>query len=230
MTERVSLRIQVVSDLHLEHRNSPPALAADVDVLVVAGDLAPSKQSWLVAGAVEQWHDAKHILYVPGNHEFYDVDIDAGREILAGQCRIHGVTLLDRASVTIEGVRFIGATLWTDFRLDGIEAEAEAHEAALAIPDFDSAIRHAATGGALTTFIRYAAGGGRFTTFESARHHGDERAFIERELAAACEGGTTAVVITHHAPTPQSVAPHFEGDPRNAAFVTCSPCNSRTIF
>ena len=40
---------------------------------------------------------------------------------------MHAVTLLDPAAVTIEGVRFIGATLWTDFRLDGIAAEPGAH-------------------------------------------------------------------------------------------------------
>ena len=52
------------------------------------------------------------------------------------------------------------------------------------------------------------------------RRHEAERAFIERELTTATETGTTAVVITHHAPTSRSVAPRFEGDPCNAAFAS----------
>ena len=60
----------------------------------------------------------------------------------------------------------------------------------------------------------------RFTTFESARRHEAERTFIENELANAADTGTTAVVITHHAPTPRSVAPRFHGDPCNAAFAS----------
>ena len=108
------MRIQIVSDLHTEQDNPPPPLAPGADMITVAGDLGPV--------VVDEWNVAKHILYVPGNHEFFGSDADEAREILAGQCRIHAVTLLDRAAVTIEGVRFIGATLWTDFRLDGAHA------------------------------------------------------------------------------------------------------------
>ena len=203
-----AMRMQIVSDLHLEFGNPVPDLAAGVDIVVLAGDLAEIRHPWLLAEAVQAWEGAEHILYVPGNHEYYGSDIDEGRRILAGQCRIHGVTLLDPGAVTIAGVRFIGATLWTDFRLDGIANEPGAHaEAQRRISDFNGAIRQRE-------------GTRRFTTFESVRRHEAERAFIERELTAATETGTTAVVITHHAPTPRSVGPRFEGDPCNAAFAS----------
>ena len=207
MHETQLMRIQIVSDLHLEFGNPIPALATEADFIIVAGDLAPAKRPWLLGDAVDEWRAAGHFLYVPGNHEFYGSDIDEGRRILAGQCRIHGVTLLDRDAVTIRGVRFIGATLWTDFRLDGVAAEPGAHLAALGISDFDGAITHRA-------------GSGRFTTAESARRHAEDRAFIECELRNTRATRTPAVVITHHAPTPQSVAPQFEGDPCNGAFAS----------
>ena len=201
-----AMRPQIVSDLHFEF-NPVPDLAAGV-VVVVAGDLAEIRHPWLLAEAVQAWESDEHILYVPGNHEYYGADIDEGRQILAGQCRIHGVTLLDPGAVTIAGVRFIGATLWTDFRLNGIANEPGAHaEAQRRISDFNGAIRQRE-------------GARRFTTFESVRRHEAERAFIERELTAATETGTSAVVITHHAPTPRSVGPRFEGDPCNAAFAS----------
>ena len=202
------MHIQIVSDLHLEFGNTVPELAPEVDAVVLAGDLAESRHPWLLAETVEAWERAQHIVYVPGNHEFYGSDIDEGRQILAGQCRIHGVTLLNPGAVTIEGVRFIGATLWTDFRLDGVAHEAATHaEAQLRISDFTGAIRQRE-------------GTRRFTTFESVRRHEAERAFIERELASTRETGTTAVVITHHAPTPRSVGPRFHGDPCNGAFAS----------
>ena len=203
------MRIQIVSDLHTEQDNPPPPLAPGADMITVAGDLGPVKHPSHLAEVVDEWNVAKHILYVPGNHEFFGSDANEAREILAGQCRIHAVTLLYRAAVTIEGVRFIGATLWTDFRLDGAHAEAAAHEAARGLSDFDG-------------YIRQRAGTGRFTTLEAARRNSQGRAFIKHELAAARESGTTAVVITHHAPTPRSIAPRFEGNPhrnRLTAFV-----------
>ena len=200
------MKIQIVSDLHLEFRNPIPWVAPGAEAIVVAGDLAPISTPWLRTVA-DEWADAAYILYVPGNHEFYGVDIDAGRARLAEACGALRVTLLDRGTATINGVRFIGATLWTDFRLNGIPAEPAAHRAALSISDFDGWILHRA-------------GNGRFTTHESARRHAEDRAFIERELAAARETGTTAVVITHHAPTPRSIAPRYRGHPCNPAFAS----------
>ena len=83
-TEVKSMRIQVVSDLHLEFGNPVPALAPEVDAVVVAGDLGPIRKPWLLGDVVEARREAGHILYVPGNHEFYGSDIDEGRRRLAG--------------------------------------------------------------------------------------------------------------------------------------------------
>lgn len=200
------MRIQVVSDLHLEFRNPIPELAADADAIIVAGDLAPAITPGLRRSA-ERWAAADHILYVPGNHEFYRSDIDEARQRLAEECCTLGVTLLDREAVTINGVRFIGATLWTDFLLNGVANEAAAHAQARALSDFNGSILQQ----------------GRtrpFTSFESVQQHKLDREFIEHELAAADNTGTTAVVISHHSPTPRSIAPHFYGHPCNPGFAS----------
>ena len=198
------MRIQVVSDLHLEFHNPLPPLAEGADVIVCAGDLAPIGTG-AVRYAAECWAAAKHILYVPGNHEYYGADIDVGRRRLAEQCDALGVTLLDPDAIEIDDVRFIGATLWTDFLLDGIPGEPAAHRAGLEMSDFAGVIMHR---------------GRRFTTWESARRHAEERAFIEAELADAERDGTTAVVITHHAPTPRSIAPRFRRSALNPGFAS----------
>ena len=63
-------------------------------------------------------------------------------------------------------------------------------------------------------------GTGRFTTYESVRRQREEPALIESELADAERDGTTAVVISHHAPTPRSIAPKFGESTLNPAFAS----------
>ena len=122
------MRIWVLSDLHLEvaaltEPLEPPA----ADVCVMAGDLCRGIDNgvrWL----------AKHIapampcIYVAGNHEFYKGSIKDG--IAAGRAAARetpGVYFLENDAVTFGGVRFLGATLWTDFRIDGVAESAMNH-------------------------------------------------------------------------------------------------------
>ena len=136
-----AMRIQVVSDLHPEFHNLVPPVAKGAEVLVCAGDLASIGAS-AVRYAAEAWAEARHIFYVPGNHEFSGTDIDRARKQLAEECARHGITLLDTDAVVIDDVHFIGATLWTDFPLDRVAREPGAHRAALGISDFDGWITH----------------------------------------------------------------------------------------
>ena len=159
----------------------------------------------------EAWAGAEHILYVPGNHEFHGSDIEDARRRLALDCGLYGVTLLDTAAVTIGHVRFIGATLWTDFRLDGEAREADARkQTGERFSDFTGAIRDRDS----------PEGGGLLTTGETMRRHARDRAFIEAGIAAAHEAGLEAAVITHHAPSPASIHFRYAGSPINPAFVS----------
>ena len=61
------MRIQILSDLHLEFDGNPiPPLAEGAELVVLAGDLAPANTHRIgdVAGT---WSGARHVLYVPGN-------------------------------------------------------------------------------------------------------------------------------------------------------------------
>ena len=221
------MRIQLLSDLHLEYGGDIPPLAPGAEVVVLAGDLAPAGLRAIRIPA-EIWRDAAHILFVPGNHEFHGCDIEEARRLLARDCADCGVTLLDTEAVTIGHVRFIGATLWTDFRFgtrrpgagtggvrdwltrsEETTAEARAHrEAAKRFGDFNGLIRDRN------------GPEGLLTTAETARRHARDRAFIEAEVAAAHEAGLEAAVITHYAPSPVSVHDSYAGSPLNAAFVS----------
>ena len=200
-----TMKIQVLSDLHLEHGGLVPPHVADANVIVLAGDLCPYAEG-LVQELAEYWSSAPHILYVLGNHEFYGTDIDETRTRLAQECAEAGIHLLDPGMVRIGGVRFIGATLWTDLDLEGKARAPGAHlRVSEELMDFQGGIEHE---------------GRDFTTAESVRRHHEERRFIERELERAEQARETAVVVTHHAPSPRSIHSSFEGDALNPAFAS----------
>ena len=123
----------------------------------------------------------------------------------ARDCATLSLEFLDRRALTIDGVRFIGATLWTDFALDGSAAVVGAQQTARqGMPDF--------------RVIRQA--GVAFSPQESVRRHDADRDFIEQELRGAADADLTAVVITHHAPTPRSIRPWYQGNALNPAFAS----------
>ena len=199
------MKIQVLSDLHLEHGGFVPEHHPAADVIVLAGDLAPCTEG-LVDQIADHWSSAPHILYVLGNHEFYGTEIDETRAWLAEECAGAGIHLLDPGMVRIDGTRFIGATLWTDLLLEGEADEIGAHmRVSREISDFRGAIQHQ---------------GRDFSTGESVERHRADRAFIERELMEAERAGDRAVVITHHAPSPRSIRDWYEGDPFNCGFAS----------
>ena len=199
------MKIQVLSDLHLEHGGRVPTHHPEADVIVLAGDLVPYTQG-LVAKLSEFWASAPHIVYVLGNHEFYGAEIDDARARLADECAEAGVHLLDPGMVRIEGTRFIGATLWTDLELYGKADEPGAHRRIRhGISDFAGAIRHH---------------GRDFGTRESVRRHWAARHFIEEELVKAELAGERVVVVTHHAPSRRSIRRWFQDDPLNPAFAS----------
>jgi predicted MPP superfamily phosphohydrolase len=112
--------VWLLSDLHLEFADLRQPLAIpDADVCVVAGDLCRAVANgvyWLAKNVAH----AMPCIYVAGNHEYYKGSIkeglEDGRNAAAGFPNVH---FLENDFVVIDGVRFLGATLWTDFRIEG---------------------------------------------------------------------------------------------------------------
>lgn len=114
---RCTVRLHVLSDLHLEFAPFEPP-GVDADAVVVAGDLHPGLAG--VRWAAARWPD-RPVVLVPGNHEFYGhacPGLVGKLEAEAARLGTHLHVLSDRALV-LHGVRFLGATLWTDFALLG---------------------------------------------------------------------------------------------------------------
>lgn len=208
------MRLWILSDLHLELQPEIPLPIPDADICVLAGDItAPLEAS--VAWAVDRIGEHIPVVLVPGNHEFYGDSVMGGiyrgLKAYSPDPRAH---LLVNDCVVLDGVRFIGSTLWTDYALDASRASPAARDS-----DIAWAMRNAE--GMLSDHIQIARDDNSWLRWSS----GDARAafrvartYIETVLEVPHEGPT--VVVTHHAPSPLSISPHFFGSPLNPAFAS----------
>lgn len=198
------MKIQLASDLHLEmllrqfHWNPLIAPAHEADVLVLAGDIA----NWTQAiGTFGDW--PVPVLYVAGNHEFYGESFEHVRSELRRAAEGTSIRFLDNDVADFGGVRFLGATLWTDYRFPYGVAQATLMKNAERRLNDHHSIRSKK---------------GVFTAAMALEQHEYSRNWLAQELAKPYDGKT--VVITHHGPHPLSVHPRYAGDPTNAAFVS----------
>ena len=125
------MKLQILSDLHLEMVKPPyswriPESAAEV--VVLAGDIGVGVMGvkWAVREA-ERFQ--KRAVYVPGNHEYYGERLNV-LEKMRTVARGSRVSVLDLDEVMLEGVRFLGATLWTDYLAFGRDRRPDAMDKA----------------------------------------------------------------------------------------------------
>lgn len=192
------MKLNVLSDLHL----SLGALALpenDADAVILAGDVARPREALSWASGF-----AKPVLYVPGNHEFYGGSIAGTVDELKRLSAGTNIQVLDNDEVILEGVRFLGTTLWTDFMLFG-----EGAKRATAMQEAQRFMRD---------FSRIRIGDAPFTPEASAALFNRYAAWLGSRLAERHAGPT--VVITHHAPSSKSIHPRFADSLMNACFVS----------
>lgn len=193
------MNIWIMSDLHLDAH--PIELAAPEmkpDVLVVAGDISTPLSAGL------RWlSETIHLptVLVAGNADLYGTRI-ADEMVLARQLAAEaGIHLLEEDGTVVQGVRFLGATLWTDYTLDG---------------DYSGSVKAATVG--MADHREIGTGYGAFRPEDAASAHRRARVWLDGMLAQPFDGPT--VVVTHHAPTPRSISSRFAGDPLNPSFAS----------
>jgi predicted phosphodiesterase len=195
------MKLNILSDLHLS-QGALKLPENDAHLVILAGDVArPSEAASWASGLV------KPVLYVPGNHEFYGGSIGDTVAELKRLCAGTNIHILDNDEIIVEGVRFLGTTLWTDFMLFG---EGEKRVAAM-----QEALRF------MRDFSRIRVGAGLealFTPADSAALFKIHATWLEAKLAEPFSGPT--VVITHHAPSSKSIHPRFADSLLNACFVS----------
>ncbi|MEO6972039.1 MAG: metallophosphoesterase [Rhodoferax sp.] len=195
------MRLAILSDLHLTVAGMAVP-QVDCDLVILAGDVARPQQAmaWATQFTVP-------VIYVPGNHEYYGGSLSGTLAKLRELARGTRVHVLERDELRLGGVRFLGCTLWTDFRLMDTEAERTASMATASqlIRDFSR--------------VRLDDGGDALFTPERSRQVFDESvAWLDKKFAEPFDG--TTVVVSHHAPSTGSINPKYEGSPLNACFVS----------
>lgn len=192
------MKAWIVSDIHDDADAWEGPAVPPCDMAIVAGDVADglTRRSipWLAACVVPY---ARHVVYVPGNHDLYATrwqsELERGR-VAAAEAGIHLLAVGE--TLAIEGVRIIGATLWTDYALLG---EAWRTTTMAACGDRSGGMRDHRQ-------IRVRTPAGETAPFRpsaAAALHVAQLGRIERALAETHAGPT--VVVTHHAPHPASL-------------------------
>lgn len=196
-----SFTLHILSDLHNEFKDHRPDPAWEkADFIILAGDIDKGRYGidW-----ARMAYPNKEIIYVSGNHEFYDrrrQDVLAELRIAA---RENGVHFLDDEVAEFPGIRFIGSTLWTDFKIFGDHAQKGVmKECMRSINDFN---------------IIYE-GDRIFSPVDAEQLFQKSVTFIKSELAKPFDG--VSVVVTHHLPSPKSVADRYKDDLSSAAFAS----------
>ena len=216
------MRIQLISDLHLENYPSyVPRAAADVDILILAGDIGSYQTGSLLEGEDfglgrfsprrpgAKW---RRVFYIPGNHEFDSLDYECTYQSLRATCEALGIEWLERETITVGGVRFIGSTLWTDFESVAKSKRTPAEQ----MKALEKAYRAANFYLVKNTTFR----NGEPMLAEAIRLLGQaSQRWLHDALAVPFEG--TTVTVTHFAPTLGSADPRYGVTPGTAGF-----CNS----
>ena len=221
------MKVYIVSDLHLEHHAAELPAALDIDVAILAGDIdSPGiRAPRLIRG--RGGIPSKRIVWVAGNHEYYGREMSEEAKLMRAAARSYDIDFLDCDSVVINGVRILGCTLWTDFRLPiampGLPGEPE-----MLVSDRERGMRESGRYVADYSMIRILRDPQSLRTGASSLHpldtmkiHRRQRRWLFNELSKPFAGPT--IVVTHHAPHRNSLAPKYACEWSSTAFVSELP-------
>jgi len=208
------MKLLVLSDLHVEFEpfvpNEDAVRAADVVVLAGDVDKASTAMEW-----VARTFAAKPVIYVAGNHEFYSHHWDVALRVLRGEAQRLGIHFLENDDVVLDGVRFLGCSLWTDFRIFGEDLQAQA------MKDYEHGLNDCHLISAGVGHDGVAPTARRLTAQDVLRRHEASREWLRRRLSAGHAGRT--VVVTHHLPSAASVAERYRTDRFTPGFASDLP-------
>lgn len=215
------MKIAVCSDLHLEFGPISLENIDNAEVLILSGDICVAKDlgendSYNIKGENDKSNQIHKffqeccarfpsVIYIAGNHEHYHGDfiksIGSIRDRLGYLVNLH---VLDKESVLINNVLFIGGTLWTDMnKEDGITL--------MHMKDMMNDFR-CVTNGARETYYRNSAGNSyvrtaRFTPDDAVEDHKKMLEYIK--IMVEGKHDQKIVVVGHHAPSKLSTHPRY---------------------
>jgi predicted phosphodiesterase len=185
------MKIQVLSDLHIEFMTFKMH-HTDADVVVLAGDIHTGIKG--VEWAMENIKQCP-VIYVLGNHEYYGKSYPKLIGSIKNITRDTNVHLLENDSISVDNTLFVGCTLWTDFELFGDFSKASS-SALLSMNDFKK--------------IRNSPNYSKIRPIDLAIIHKKSLSFINQNINDYKH--TKLVVVTHHAPSAESIPLEYKSD------------------
>lgn len=199
-----SIQIQLCSDLHIEFGyDYSTVVEPSCKYLAMLGDIGLAKTESYRDFVHQQAERFEKVFVIAGNHEYYKSSVqEAGAKMAALCAEKDNVVFMDRTSVLLEGVRFLGCTLWSDIpdehkkevqarmsdyrRITVIESSEEDSEAGDEGKEDNAGLEREHE---------------RSLTVEDtiALHKGDVQ-WLKENISSAKEAGEPVVVLTHHSP------------------------------
>ena len=195
----LTMKIQYCSDLHLEFpenqkflRRNPLTVVGDI--LVLAGDVVTFRD-------LEKGHEfidfaCDHystVYWVPGNHEYYGMDIACKPNPLYEKIR-DNFFLVNNCSIAVGGIKLVLTTLWS--RID------PRHEWDIqrSVADFSAVVYR----------------GRKYTSQDFTFLHEESLMFLKEAFRGP--GDVPTVVATHHVPSLMNYPPIYKNSPLTEAF------------
>lgn len=193
------MKIQIISDLHREF-GSTELCFDHSDIVVLAGDvnLGIKGIEW-----IKNTIPDKPVIYVLGNHEYYKGSYPKTLNKIKEAALDSNVFVLENSFIDIEGIRFHGATLWTDFSIFGNPVQ-YGMLCQSKMNDYK--------------MIRRDPSYSKMRTLDTFKIHQFSKEWLKESLEAS--KGLKNIVVTHHAPSIQSVPEHYKEDPLTSAYAS----------
>ena len=196
------MRLQILSDLHLETEDYQPARAPDAELLVLAGDI---DSTWTGLSLFRDW--PVPVIFVAGNHEFDNREVGETWTALRERCEGLGFIFLERESTVLTDasgrrIRFVATTRWCDFNLFG----GAQRERVLRAAGYFMHVQRSTING-----LPFDAAAVRIESLAC-------RQWLAEELADPQGAWDATVVITHFGPSFLSADPRYGAQPGTASF------------
>ena len=186
------LRDELTNYIRILRRETPP----EITTAVLAGDVAPAFHPCLPGILREVREHFPTVIYIPGNHEYYQVkdgsgvkDVECQWKRLQQVCQEESIHLLDRGCFQLtDDTVLLGCTLW--YRVD-------------------SDLQKTCT---ISDIREICEEGGKRPFSVKDRFKGDYD-WLENSLKTISEEGKRAIVVTHHLPFGPSVIDYLQRPP-----------------
>jgi len=200
------MKIAFVSDIHLEVSDFNNPLP-EADVLLLGGDICVIHDLRYIFKGYSRYERClkffksvsdkyKTVIYIPGNHEYWESDYINVQGIFNSFCtenNINNIIFNEKGVIQIEDIKFVYATLWTDFN------KQRSMVAARGLMNDYFYIKH----------------NNESLTPETIYHiHEDHKNHILENV----KNHDKVLVLTHHAPNHNSVIEDYSSNPLNHCY------------